>query len=118
MGIKASKLKKRLRKKHRIGEFREFCFEVIVNLKPNLSLTDFDDFIDDFLTVVDKNKLGFGGGGDNQKWKGFVAASKSYTSPTEAQRKLVEIWLENCQVVESFKVENLIDAWHDVRWNS
>ena len=71
-----SKLKRRLRKKYHSGEFQEFGFEISTEFNPNLSEGDFEEFADDFIDEIERNRLFFGGGGDRKKWEGFVTSSK------------------------------------------
>jgi uncharacterized protein YggL (DUF469 family) len=75
--LKHSKLKRRLQKKHHVGEFQELEFEILVEFEPNLSETDFDKFYDEFIEEIEENKLEFGGGGSPKVWHGFVTSSKN-----------------------------------------
>lgn len=107
-----SKLKRRLRKKFHVGEFQESGFEVFVNLKPDLSEIEFDKFYDEFIDVIEENKLLFGGGG----WKtlqGFVTSAKKFASPIVEDREKIKIWLEKRQEVIDCTVGNFLDAWND-----
>jgi uncharacterized protein YggL (DUF469 family) len=54
---------KRLRKKKRVGEFKELGFELLGYLRPGISDGDIDAFVDRLIVVVEARKLGFGGGG-------------------------------------------------------
>lgn len=114
MGMKRSKLKRRLRKKFHVGEFQELCFEIQVFLKLNLSESEFNIFTDDFiLEAIEKNRLEFGGGGDPIKWSGFASSAKKYHSPNIEQRDAVGKWLENRKEVEKFEIGDFRDAWHN-----
>ena len=105
-----SKLERRLRKKHHLGEFTEYGFEVSINPVTNLSEKDFYKFIDDFIDVIETNKLLLGGGGNSQNYSGFVTSSQKYQSPTELQKNSIKNWLENCQTVSICEIGDFIDA--------
>ena len=113
--MKHSKLKRRLRKKLRIAEFQELGFEISVEFKSNLSKTDFDKFLDEFIEEIEENKLLFGGGGNEEVWAGFVTSSKNYQSPTDEQRKKIKSWLESRPEIAKCEVGNFTDAWYDVK---
>lgn len=112
MGLKKSKLKRRLRKKYHLGEFQELGFEIFTELKPDLSEKDFDKFWFDFIEEIERNKLSFGGGG-RENWEGFVSSSIKYASPTEEQRESLKNWLENRPETQNVRIDELKDAWND-----
>jgi uncharacterized protein len=66
-------VKRRLRKKKRIGEFKELGFEVFAYLRDGLSPHEFDAFLDRWIDAVEGRRLAFGGGGGRDgKFEGFV----------------------------------------------
>ncbi len=104
-------MKKRLRKKLRMREFKELGFCVRFQLDESMSLTDVESFLDGFLTeVIEANGLDFGGGG-NHEWQGFVTLDRR-GSVTEEQRKLVDEWLERHPQVRHHQVGEFLDAWY------
>lgn len=104
-------MKKRLRKKRRVGEFKEFGFCIRFQLDENMSLTDVESFLDEFLTeAIEANELDFGGGG-NHDWQGFVTLERR-GSVTEEQRKLVNEWLDRHPQVQQHQVGEFLDAWY------
>jgi uncharacterized protein len=111
--MKKSKLKRRLRKKLRVGEFREFGFQVEVTFKPNLDKADSDKFYTDFIGLIEANKFFFGGGSCPESLRGFITASENYQSPTEAQREKIKKWLESRHEIADCEVGKLVDAWYD-----
>ena len=112
--MKKSKLKRRLRKKYRFGEFQEFGFQFEVKFKPNLSETEADKILDEILDEIKAHKLSYGGGSSVEFLHGFVTAAKTYRSPTPAQRETLKNWLESRPGISSSQVGNLVDAWYDV----
>ena len=113
-----SKLKRRLRKKFHLGEFQEFGFEIFIKFAPSMTDINFDQFYDDFIDLVEANKLLFGGGGDSKTWEGFFSSAKKFASPTEDKRKMIKNWLENHPVVLDVRVGELRDAWNAPKWNN
>ena len=111
--MKKSKLKRRLRKKFHVGEYQEFGFEVFVSFNPQLTEAEFDEFLDDFIDLVEANKLLFGGGGKEESWEGFITSAKKFASPMENDRQTIKVWLENRPEILETKVGEFRDAWND-----
>ncbi len=88
-------MKKRLRKKLRMGEFRDVGFEVRFRFAEDLSPEDRNRLLDDFLdqAIVDNGLLFVGGGGSD--WEGFVAVEGAEGTVTEEHRERVAAWLDN-----------------------
>ncbi|HLM00967.1 MAG TPA: 50S ribosome-binding protein YggL [Pyrinomonadaceae bacterium] len=111
--MKKSRLKRRLRKKFHVGEYQEFGFEVFVTLKPQLTEAAFDEFLSDFIDLVEANKLLFSGGGKEESWGGFITSAKKFASPAENDRQTTKGWLENRPGISETKVGEFQDAWND-----
>lgn len=107
-----SKLKRRLRKKFHVGEFQELGFEIIANLKSDLTEMESDKFYDEFIEFIEKNKLLFGGGGGLEDLKGFIISAKRFSSPTIEDREEIKNLLEKCEEVIEYKVFDLQDIWN------
>ncbi len=118
MELIKSKLKRRLRKKHHLGEFQEIGFEIFVNFKKNTDETEFDKFLGELINEIENNDLQFGGGGNNDTWQGFVVSEKRFASPSDDDKEKIRNWLENRSEVEDFKVGEFLDAWNDLKWNN
>ncbi len=102
-------MKKRLRKKRRLGEFQELGFEVTFECNAALAEEVLGAFIDG---AIEANGLAAGGGGaDLQSF--FVTSARRRCSANEMQRAAVESWLTaNSRVLKS-AVGPLRDAWYD-----
>jgi uncharacterized protein YggL (DUF469 family) len=106
-------MKRRLRKKKRIGEFQELGFEVSFDMSPELTIEQRNALLDAFIMdAIEANDLACGGGGSDMNWEVFVVAEKPRASAAEAQRQAVQAWLEGQKAISNIKVGELRDAWH------
>jgi uncharacterized protein YggL (DUF469 family) len=103
-------LKKRLRKKRRLGEFREECFELTFEIDPSLNGKEVDNLTDAFIDMIEANDLQYGGGGDNI-WSGIVQGP-CRGSATTVDRETVLDWLEGHPHVLNANAGSLRDAWY------
>jgi uncharacterized protein YggL (DUF469 family) len=104
-------MKKRLRKKLHVREFKEMGFPVRFKVALDVDEGGLSVFMDAFLTeAVEANGLGFGGGG-NHEWEGFITMMER-GSATEEHRTKVASWLEAHPQVEEHEVGPLEDAWY------
>ncbi len=100
-------MRKRLRKKKHVGEFRGYGVEFAATVKPGV---DFDAFWDDFIVHgVAALGMSFGGGGSETHLKGFVELGQR-ASHVENLTKLSE-WLAHEARIESYQIGPPIDAW-------
>jgi uncharacterized protein len=107
-------MKKRLRKKLYVGEFKEMGFYVRFRLAENLSEEDLNAFLDQFLNeVIEAHGLYFGGGG-HREWQGFVGLNRR-GSATEEHRNQVDSWLGSHPQVQDRELSDLRDVWYDSR---
>lgn len=100
-------MRKRLRKKKRIGEFQELGFEVCTTLRTGLSEQERDAFLDRVIAFVEARRLGYGGGD--------VSAFVSYLgrgSLTEQDREAFSAFLAGDTAVERHELGPLRDAWY------
>ena len=106
-------MKKRLRKKHRRGEFRQLGFELGFSTPAQwdeaAALAFWDDFI---LNAVEANGLAYGGG-CGRRWDGFVIGLRERASVAPEQRAALEAWLRARSDITELAVGRLIDAWND-----
>lgn len=103
-------MKKRLRKKRRLREYREDCFE----LKFDVSLSVCDDAIgaltDAFIDMIEASGLQYAGGG-HRHWSGIVQGPYR-GSTTAADRKSVLDWLDRTVGIENANAGPFRDAWY------
>jgi len=106
--------KRRLRKKRRLGEFREDIFRIRIKLKASLLRNEAEDWDWDILIPqVEKLHLGVGGG---SRWRpdGVVCnfhVQSRFGSVTKEQRQDLLDWLSKRPEVESVDATGLIDGW-------
>ena len=105
-------MKRRLRKKKRLGEFQELGFPVRFTLSEARSPDECEAFIDEWiLGAIEANELQFGGGGSTHAWEGFVTVVER-GSATEEHRRALEAWLSSHPSVVRHEVGPLVDAWY------
>jgi uncharacterized protein YggL (DUF469 family) len=106
-------MRKRLRKKKRIGEFKELCFELHADLTPGLDEFELIALLNRLVAVIEDRQLVFGGGaGHDDKLDGVVSRN-GRGSATEADRAAIAAFIENDPVVTRPEVGPLRDAWYD-----
>lgn len=102
----------RLRKKKRIGEFREFGFPIEFHIASTLTVDERNALLEDWIiSAIEANGLLFGGGGAAHVWQGFVTLN-SEGSATEEHRRRLEEWLQHEPRILKYRVGPLTDAWH------
>lgn len=104
-------MNKRLRKKKRVGEFRELGFRVRFET-PGLSAEQIDTLIDRWLAeAIEPQGLFCGGSCGPVEWEGFVQLDQR-GSVTEEQREAVTKWLKSESSIKKVEVFPLVDAWY------
>ena len=102
-------MRRRLRKKKRIGEFQEFGVEVTAKLKSGV---DFDAFLDDFISdAIEVNGLAFGGGCLKAMFSGFVELGRRDVHTSNLEK--VTAWFAKEGRIESYQVSEPVDAWRN-----
>ena len=86
-------MKKRLRKKLRLGEFYEFGFDFSFHFANKMSIPDHDQFVYDLIDLIEANGLQFGGGFTLERGGGFVTRD-TRGSAAQEHRQVVARWLE------------------------
>ena len=110
--LRLAKMRKRLRKKKRVGEFQELCFELRAELRSDLDDAELEGFVDRLIDTVEARKLSFGGGaGRNQLLEGVVTRD-GRGSTTEDDRAALAAFLEAEGIIVRHDVGALVDAWY------
>jgi uncharacterized protein YggL (DUF469 family) len=104
-------MKKRIRKKLYLGEFRELGFEVGAQFRTGVDSAARDAFLERFVEAVAREGLAFGGGTSAAGLDGFVTLDHR-GSTTEQHRERVQKLLAADEAVATPKVGPLVDAWH------
>jgi len=103
---------KRLRKKRRLGEFRENMFGVRFSLGDGLAPDANDEFLWRFLEhAIEANRLLCGGGAHGSSWEFCVQLGRR-GSPSEVQRAAVGAWLAQQPEVRTYALGDFFDGWH------
>ena len=108
------RLNARQRKKLRVGEFREHCFDVELVFHNPMRGEPYHDFINDFFGALEERGLlggGFGGREPFSETEGVVARIER-GSPSEADREAVIAWLRARPEVVDARALDFKDAWH------
>ena len=105
-------MRKRLRKKRRLGEFQEFGFRVRIVTATGLTEAERESLLWDgwVLGFVEGSGLLFGGGG-LLEWDGFVTSGARRGSATEDHRRAAAAWLASQPGVAQYEVFPLTNAW-------
>ena len=100
-------MRKRLRKKKRLGEFQEFVAELSAMLKADV---DFETFLDDFIRdAIEANGLAFGGGGISPRLDGLVELGRRDAYAESFSR--LKAWLEADPRIHSFQLGKPVDEY-------
>lgn len=108
------RLKPRQRKKLRVGEFQEHCFDVELVFHAPMRGEPYHDFINDFFGFLEQRGLlggGFGGKEPFSETEGVIARIER-GSPDEQDREAVVTWLRARQEVVDARAKDFKDAWH------
>lgn len=109
-------MKKRLRKKLRVGEFNEMGFLVGYRYAADKSESDRFELLERFLEkAIEANGLlciGFPKEEQQNQFDAFVMLDESRGSVKEEQRQAVMEWLKGEGEISSYHVSPLMDAWY------
>jgi uncharacterized protein YggL (DUF469 family) len=104
-------VRKRLRKKLRVGDFREVGFEVRFRISDEVDEAGLGGFWDAFIgDAIEGGGLACGGG-CGRKYDLFVFRP-GRASATEEDRQAIGSWLERHAHVSDTHIGPLVDAWH------
>jgi uncharacterized protein len=108
-------MKKRLRKKKRLGEFREDCFEIEFSIEPPHSAAEDEAFWDDFIGMIEDRELQFGGGGSLHDGRGCVEVEQQGPVASEHRHAVID-WLAQRPRVTELNAGPLRDANYGWGW--
>lgn len=103
-------VKKRLRKKKKLGEFKEEGFSLKVDFVPDLNDASINQFIDELIDLMEEHKMLMGGGSLNNTWEAVIFRHKQST--TQDDKAAVLQWLKERPGVASYEVSKNWDVWH------
>lgn len=106
MNTSPRRVKKRLRKKLRIGEFAEYGFYLYATV-----INDEDGLLRDIVDKVESLDMLCGGGVSGETLRLFVVGG-SRRSPTQEQRSKFHGWIAFDVRVADVNVGPMEDAWH------
>jgi uncharacterized protein YggL (DUF469 family) len=112
------RLNSRQRKKLRVGEFKEHCFDIELVFHSPMRGEPYHDFINDFFGFLEQRGLlggGFGGKEPFSETEGVIA-NIDRGSPTEADREEVVQWLRGRPEVVDARAKDFKDAWHGYKF--
>ncbi len=105
-------MKKRLRKKYRVGEFKELCFEFSFNYKGDVAAPECEQFLHALIEeCIEANGLDCEGNITDDCCN-IIAKAVDPTQTSNAQREAVKNWLEARSDVELKSFSELQDAWY------
>jgi uncharacterized protein YggL (DUF469 family) len=108
------RLNSRQRKKLRVGEFKEHCFDIELVFHSPMRGEPYHDFINDFFGFLEQRGLlggGFGGKEPFSETEGVIASIER-GSPAEEDREAVVQWLRGRPEVLDARARDFKDAWH------
>ena len=108
------RLNTRQRKKQRVGEFKEHCFDIELKFNSPMRGEPYHDFINDFFGFLEQRGLlggGFGGKEPFTETEGVIANIER-GSPGEEDREAVVQWLRARPEVVDARAKDFKDAWH------
>ncbi|BEV72259.1 MULTISPECIES: YggL family protein [unclassified Paludibacterium] len=103
----------RLRKKLRVGEFRELGFSLKASIDAGLEVAAQDALLDAWLGEVDRHGVSFGGQFDARGAMEGVVFPVAGNLVTEAIRTGLLDWLKARPEVKDLQASGLFDIWHE-----
>jgi len=109
-------MKKRLRKKLRLGEFKELGFLLGYRYAEDKSEPDRYELLERFLEkAIEDNGLlciGFPKESQQNQFEAFVMVDESRGSVGDEQRQTVAQWMKSEAEISAWYVSPLMDAWY------
>ena len=102
-------MRKRIRKKKHLREFKEFGCALQIDFAPS---TDFDAFLDDFIfNAIEKNNMKCMTSGTLNDFDSYIFLGKKdiYQENYDNHKH----WLKSHPSVGDWKISGAVDAWHE-----
>ena len=99
-----SKYSRRIRKKKRVGEFRQYGFSIDIYCGPDLE----GKIVDKIIDIVISKGMDCTGGGDPEKYQFFFDSLKK-----ESDKEWVYNEIKKIEEVEDVVYYGTVDVWHD-----
>lgn len=103
MELQRSKYSRRIRKKKRVGEFREYGFSIDVYCGPDPE----GKIIDPILDILIKKRLFCSGGGNGEKYSFFIDGLKN-----ESDKEWVSNEIKKIKEVEDVVYYGTVGVWY------
>ena len=104
-------MKKRLRKKLHINEFKEYGIDFTIKFTGQNRINT-DKLMDQFIDFLEVNHTYCGGGGDDNKWEMIVEVNKHEHTPEELTGKIKGFF--DGKLNEGFEFESrIVDLWNE-----
>lgn len=104
MKFQRSKYSRRIRKKKRVGEFRQYGFSMDVYCGPDPE----GKIVDKVIDIVISKGMYCSGGGDQEKYHFFFDSLKN-----ESDKEWVSNEIKKIQEVKDVVYYGTVDVWHD-----
>ena len=104
MEFQRSKYSRRIRKKKRVGEFRQYGFSIDVYCGPDPE----GKIVDKIIDIVISKGMDCTGGGDQEKYQFFFDGLKN-----ESDKEWVSNEIKKIEEVEDVVYYGTVDVWHD-----
>lgn len=104
MEFQRSKYSRRIRKKKRVGEFRQYGFSIDVYCGPDPE----GKIVDKIIDIVISKGMDCTGGGDQEKYQFFFDRLKN-----ESDKECVSNEIKKIEEVEDVVYYGTVDVWHD-----
>jgi uncharacterized protein YggL (DUF469 family) len=104
MEFKRSKFSRRIRKKKRVGEFRQYGFSIDVYCGPDPE----GKIVDRVIDIIISRRMDCTGGGDQEKYQFFIDGIKN-----ESDKEWIFNEIKKIEEVQDVIYYKTVDVWHD-----
>ena len=104
MEFKRSKFSRRIRKKKRVGEFRQYGFSIDVYCGPDPE----GKILDMVINIIISKKMYCTGGSDQEKYQFFIDGIKN-----ESDKEWISNEIKKIGEVQDVVYYKTVDLWHD-----